>query len=548
MTSSLHRVPPLPAAGRPDLRSGSGSTAAAYHSLLVAASIASTVVAPEAIAWTLSACAAAWGVLSLAFRPGFHTAGNGIMLAVTTSLLVRNYAGLGWEARGWASLTLVVLAAPFVLAPLGRTPGFPFLHLWCLFEGLYVYVSSLLSVPLAVHASFYTHEVRTSGYRVLALFTVVLVGGGLVTLGALRRTANRLHGDAPAAPPPPAAIPRAYLLAVGAFVAVTMAERLGVDDRIGQLAQVLRAIGLGGGLMLALLWIDGRLAVRHRLVLGVATTLFVLAGLGNGALYLSAIPGLLVLALWVGHRRRVPFIALFAATIVLVTLNVGKSDFRQDTLYSDRLSGSTTTLGLSWIQRTVDDLARTTDIEIQNSANRFANSDLLGYVATWAPERFPYSGFATYTRIPTLFVPRLLVPSKGSFNVSNEFGRQYELISQSDRNTAVNTPLHVEAQVAGGTQVLAVVALLSGTFMALLGRVLRAPDAATTITAALVALQVMSTIESGVLGFALVIPFILVLRPIMRWACDGPRRRRQRRGTALPRPTPAAPVPASPDR
>lgn len=500
-------------------RAGRGSTRPAYHSLLVAAAIASTEVAPGAMAGTLAVCVAAWGLLSLALRPGIHTAGNGIMLAVTTCLLVRNDAGLGWEARGWASLTLVVLAAPFVLAPLGRTPGFPFLHLWCLFEGLYVYVSSLLSVPLAVHVSFYTPAVRTSGYRMLALFTVILVGGGLATMGALRRTAGRLPGEAPAAAPPPTAIPRAYVLAVGAFVAVTGAERLGVDDRIGQLAQVLQAIGLGGGLLLALLWIDGRLAVRHRLVLVVATTLFVLAGLGNGALYLSAIPGLLVLALWVGHRRRVPFIALFAAIIVLVTLNISKSDFRQDTLYSDRLSGSTTALGLNWIQRTADDLTRTTDIEIQNSANRFANSDLLGYVATWAPERFAYSGFATYTRIPALFVPRILLPSKGSFNASNEFGRQYELISQSDRNTAVNTPLHVEAQVAGGTPVLAVVALLSGIFMAVLGRVLRAPDAATTITAALVALQVMSTIESGVLGFALVIPFILVLRPVMRWAC-----------------------------
>lgn len=498
-----------------------------YYLFLGAVSVLATVVAPEAIAWTLLTCLAAWGGLSLALRPGLHTAGNGVVVAITTMLLVRNYAGLGWEARGWAIATLLVLLAPFVLVPLPRARGFPFLHIWCLFEGLYVYVSFLLSVPLAEHSSTYSPEVRTTGYRMLAIFTCVLVGSGLATLRALGRTSSRRSLHIGTASLPTTAIPRAYVLAVAAFLAVGFSEYLGVADRIGQLGQLLRAVGFGGGLILAMLWLDGRLASRHKAVLIAATSLLVLAGLGNGALYLSAVPGLLMLVLWVSHRRNVPWSALFIAVIVLVVLNVGKSQFREDTVYSDRLTGSSTALGMSWIERTLDDLNETPDLEIMNSANRFANSDLLGYVATWAPDRFPHSGYGVYTRLPMLLVPRVVLPGKGSFNVSNEFGRQYELIAPSDHNTAVNMPVHVEAYVAGGISILVLVALFSGVFMALLGRLLRGSDVATTITAVLVAQQIMATIESGILGFVMVLPFIVVLRPIMRWAC-GDRRRRHR--------------------
>ena len=120
----------------------------------------------------------------------------------------------------------------------------------------------------------------------------------------------------------------------------------------------------------------------------------------------------------------------------------------------------------------------------------------------------------------------MLLPDKGSFNISNEFGRKYELIAPSDYATAVNTPLHVEAYLAGGMPAVVMVALFSGVFMAWLGRLLRDRSPATIITGALVATQIMATVESGILGFALVLPFIVVLRPVMRWACreqEGPK-------------------------
>jgi hypothetical protein len=136
-----------------------------------------------------------------------------------------------------------------------------------------------------------------------------------------------------------------------------------------------------------------------------------------------------------------------------------------------------------------------------------------------------------YTDLSTLLIPRVLLPGKGTFNISNEFGRSYGVIPQSNRNTAVNTPLHVEAYIAAGLPAMCIIAIFSGVFMASLARLLRDRSPATILTGALAAQQIMSTVESGILGFALVLPFIVVLRPVMRWACFD-REARHRRPTS----------------
>lgn len=526
----------VPRSRRPRVPGRRSLDVAYYFTLAGAATLVSAPV-PRGIGPTLLACLAAWACLSLGFRARLRTAGAGITIAVTTVLLVRNYSGLGVEARGWALVTLLVLATPFIFVPLPRAHGFPFLHIWCLFQGLYVYVSSLLSAPLAIHAYLYTPEVRTTGYRILAVFTAVLVGGGVAALRALGNRSLVHAGAADANQLPIKAIPRAYALASAAFVAVGLSEYLGVADSIGQVSQLFRAVGFGGGLILAMLWMDRRLALWHKLALVSAASLVVLEGLGNGALYLSAIPGLLVFALWMSHRRHVPWIGLLLALVALILLNVGKGEFRQ-TAFGPGRTGSRTALGVDWIDQTVNGLGSGSDVGISNSANRFANSDLLGYTATWAPDRYPYFGYGVYSDLSTLVVPRILLPDKGTFNISNEFGRKYELIAPSDYATAVNTPLHVEAYLAGGMVAAVIVALVSGVFLAWLGRLVRGRNPASIITGALIAYQVMSTIESGILGFALVLPFIVVLRPIMRWACrehQDPEAATPRRSRRLPR-------------
>lgn len=520
---------------------GRRSLQAAYYFTLAAASLVAALAVPGKMGPTLLAVLVVWVCTSLALRANLRVAGHGLVVAATAVLLLRNHAGLGVEARWWAIVTLLVLLVPFILVPLHRSPGFPFLHAWCLLEGLYVYVSFLVSAPGAAYASTYSPEVRTTGYRVLALFTSLLVGAGVAVLRRSGTAPSRRGATPDANPVPAAAIRRAYALAIGGFLAANASGYLGIVDRIGQLEQFFRVVGFGGGLILAMIWLDRRLTLAHKLPLASATGFLALAGLGSGALYLSAIPGLLLLALWLSYRRNVPWAGLFTALVALIPLNAGKGEFRQVARDPGRTE-SRTTLGLQWIDSTLDNLSNTGDVGISNSAHRFANSDLLGYVATWAPQRFPYVGYGVYTDLPTLLVPRFLLPDKGTFNISNEFGRRYELIASSDFGTAVNTPLHVEAYIAGGMPALVVIALVGGLFMAWLGRLLSDRSPATILTGVLVTLQVLSTVESGILGFVLVVPFIVVLRPVMRWACLG--RASGRHGGETTRSAAAVPVAA----
>lgn len=492
----------------------------AYLFTLAGTAAVVAMVAPRAIGPTLLATIVAWCCLTAALHHNHRASGRGAIVALTVVLLMRNYAGLGLEARGWAVVTMVVLSAPFVLVPLPRCPGFPFLHIWCVLEGIYVYVSVTLSLPITVHASIYTPEVRTNGYRVLAVFTCLVVTSGVAVLRSLRSRPQSLEAPTVATSVPTSAIPRAYALAIASAVTIGMISYLGAADRLGQAGQVIKIIGFGGGLVLVLLWLDGRLSPGHKGVLVAAAALLFFAGLGSAALYVTAIPGLLVFALWVGRRRRVPWLGLLLTLVVLIPLNVGKGEYRE-VAWASGQSGRQDVFGLGWIDSTLDRLGSLSDTEVGNSANRFANSDLLGYVTTWAPERYPYVGYGVYTDIPTILVPRLLLPSKGSFNIANEFGRTYELIARSNVGTSVNTPLPVEAYIAGGMVALVTIGLLSGAAMAWFGHLLRGREPATVIVGALLGLQIMSTVESGILGFVLVLPFMIILRPLLTWVCGG---------------------------
>ena len=119
--------------------------------------------------------------------------------------------------------------------------------------------------------------------------------------------------------------------------------------------------------------------------------------------------------------------------------------------------------------------------------------------------------------LPLVLAPRLLIPDKPTFNLENQFGRDYELISRSDFETTVNTPLHVEAMVAGGYAPLIVVALLCGLYFALLSQLFSSRSPASLITASLLGLQIVLSAESGSLAMILILPFAAFLYPIIWW-------------------------------
>jgi len=63
------------------------------------------------------------------------------------------------------------------------------------------------------------------------------------------------------------------------------------------------------------------------------------------------------------------------------------------------------------------------------------------------------------------------------------------------------------------------IAGLCGFLLVLFGFLLRSGSAAAEIAGCALCVQVVLTIESGILGLVLVVPFMLFLMPILWWAC-----------------------------
>ncbi len=458
----------------------------------------------------------AWSVITILVVPRRLEAGRALFVAIATALVIRDYSELQIDAQIWAVANLVVLMSVFVMIPLRNSRSFPFLHVWCLVESAYVFISFLIGKPAALVQNTFTPEVRSAGYRYLFIFNFALVCSALIAarLNSGSRSDQTIESNVEASK---ISVTRAYVLIVISVGLSGVIGLTGLSGRLGMIFEAIKLVGYGGWLILAMFWMRGRLSLFHKIAMTVMAGAWMLSHLGFGALYSTATPGFLVLALYLSEKKRVPWAAMLMVLVPIILLNTNKGEFRQSTWYvqSDQPSAA---LALDWIQLTASDPEATSDTRISTSAHRFANSDLLGYTATWVPDRYDYSGYEAYTLLPSLLVPRALLPDKPNFNFSNEFGRKYELISRSDYETTVNTPLHVEAFAAGGILPMLAVAAFSGVFLILTGRMLRTDRSASVITGCLLSYSVILTIESGILGFVLFVPFILFLLPIMNWA------------------------------
>lgn len=500
-----------------------------YYVVLVAIALAVVMIAPPDELSTLGSLFVCWVMVTAILLPGLKRAGGGLVLALTIVLVARNYGELGASGRFWGGLCLVILASPFIARPLPRVDGFPFVHLFCLFEGVYVYVSVLFArVPPAYQTKF-SDEIRTAGFRNLALFLACLVAGSLLAGAILRwlglpRAGSRTGGSGRQGRTDPpwavsqGAVARAYLLIIVSAAALVATRVTGVYPALGTLGQLIKLVALGGWLIFVLAWMNGTLRPIHKVTVMIIPIAWVAYTLSETLLFVSASPGFLLLGLWVARRRTVPWLALLGALSLLIVINVGKADVRQDVKkgYAD---DSATELGVTWLQYAGENLSDTSSSSpLTTSAWRFSNSDLLGYVVTWVPDRFDYYGYEPYTSLPTILLPRLLYPDKPNFGFANEFGRRYEVIERSDLVTAVNTPLHVEAFVTGGYLPLVVVAMVVGLYFRMLQYAFRSVSAASLVTGALVSLHVIWATESGSLAIVPIVPYALFLFAVMWWA------------------------------
>lgn len=494
-----------------------------YYFVLLALTLAVVALVPSDEVTTFVSLGCGWLVVTALFWPSLHVAGKGAVVALTLTLAIRNYAELDAEAWVWGMLCLGIVGVLFVVRPLRRVDGLPFLHLFFLLTGIYAYIAVFFASPPRPYAPVYTQEIRAAGFRATSLFLATMLLGSMAMGFVLSRA--RAKGSSSSAVPVLDTLPelggrsegRATLVLGVAGLVTLVLVRTGLDGTLGAIAELIRLIAFAGWITLVYKWMQRRLGHVHKVVVVVVPLVYVLGTISETLLYLSAAPGFLVLTLWVATRRRIPWLVILGACAVLVVVNVGKGELRQS-IKEGAVDTSTSEIGKNWLEYVNEGFSGREDRPLEASAWRFAiPSSLAGYVATWVPDRYPYYGYSPYTGLPTLLVPRVLVPDKPVFGFANEFGRRYELIAPSDYTTAVNTSFPVEALVAGGYLALIVVGSVTGAYFRLLQRIFARWSAPVLLTGTVVAFQVVRSVESGSLPVVMVLPFALVLYPIMVW-------------------------------
>ena len=495
----------------------------AYLLTVLAATVLAATLVPSDQIPTLIATVGSWAIPSIALGPGRRHLSHGLLVAATVMLMVRGYSGLPVEARVVALVGVGVCLSVFVLRPLRTYRRFPFLHLLCLVQASYLYLGALLGQPKPDRAVLFPTEVRTTGIVYTVVFFTVLVIAALAVDAALGR-----RGPAPDPADleqlSPVSLPRAYLLAAGAAALAAVLTVSGLGSQLGTGVELIRLVGMGGLLLLVLRWLNGDLGWVHKLVLAGALSGYVLWGLGLGILYEAARPGFLVLALYLVRRRSVPWLLVLGAMLAFVVLNIGKAEYRMrtwernidGTVAQDRAISSTAS-GLDYLTN-ISETYGDEENAVSVAAYRFSNADLLGYFVTNVPSRYPHYGLSSYTSLPVVLVPRILYPDKPTYATANEIGRRYELIAEFDLATSVNTPIAAEAYVAAGPTFFVLVAVGTGAFISLLAYWLRSLRPATVLTGCLLCFQLLQTIESGIFGLFLIVPYAVLLYPVMRWA------------------------------
>lgn len=499
----------------------------AYDLLVIAAAALVHWIGPESLEAALAVTVAAWVSLSVLCLPGWRRAGAALFIGVGALLMLRNEPGFPLDTRVWASASIAATFAGLRLLPLSRTTIFPLVHLYLVVQLVYLTVAALIAQPPPAYADTYSIEVRTAGFAYLTVFTVVLVGTSVL----IERLLTRLVPQPPSPARPLAtrtAMIRGWTVIGLSLVTSTAIEMSGLSASIGSVTTLVKLAGAGGGVLLALLWLDGVLPLPQRAMLVVAAGLYAFSGLGSGVLYESALPAYLLLLLIVGYRRHIPWLFLLLGAAGLVLVNVSKAEFRT-TRNTVGVEGTAPELGVTYLDLLAEDLSRADENVLANSAYRFANySDQLGYFVIWVPDRYPHYGYSTYLNLPRVLIPRFLDPSKPTYNAANEVGRRYELIGASDFITSVNPSPAAEAYVAGGTGFMTLVAVAMGAYMTIAGFVLRSRRVPVLLTGVLMGFSVMSAIESGVLSMFLSIPFGLALYPLMSWISAEERPERAR--------------------
>jgi hypothetical protein len=448
---------------------------------------------------------------------------SGVLAAVTLVLLRVDPSGLPLEYRLIGLASALVCALP-ILTWRRREGTFPVLGTFCAIEGFYIYVGTQIGQPTLPYQTLYTLPIRELGTTTTFLYVTVLVAAGLGTRGfrtvfpAARRWTSRIH----AIRLPSTTFTRLIIL----FVVGIAAEHLlpaSVALRLGSIPTIVGSGRIVAVALAIVLWLQGSLTPLQRVVTVLGVLVDFVAGTNSGLLLYSgataAFGGMIVLLV---RRPRMTTWMMLAVVPLLLVLNIAKSEARADPVKPGGAFGAPRLL----LSDALKAVTQPQPGELTASADRFGYSgfEVLGYVAYHVPRDYPYWNKESYTQLPLLLVPRVIVPFKPPTSLGNEFGREYGLLASDDFVTSQNTPLQVEAWANFGVEGLVLLAALFGGLLGLADGLFDSRTLDGMALGTLLAFYAATGIESGISGWAIAIPTVLVLIPVTHWALGPPDR------------------------
>lgn len=177
------------------------------------------------------------------------------------------------------------------------------------------------------------------------------------------------------------------------------------------------------------------------------------------------------LAVYIVERKKVPTIAIIVVAIALLPIYMSRHDYRREGLYSsgvERLEIGMKILKDEYVNFNFEkNKTRLEESEEESNVdNRFEGVSYLATVVHCVEDRdYPYQYGKTFVWLPTLVLPRFLVPMRPSMNMGDEWAVYYRVKERSWK-ASINFPMLVEFYANFGWLGMVVLSFLQGWLIA----------------------------------------------------------------------------------
>jgi hypothetical protein len=265
----------------------------------------------------------------------------------------------------------------------------------------------------------------------------------------------------------------AVLFMIAGFVGLALIKTGRSFPGGGQIIVFISNFGLVGILTLFLLQLRGQLGLWSALGLWLGYiplyTALAISGGNSGpiAIYVLAL-GLI----YIGERRRIPWLALLVSLLLLFPFMYAKYQYRDMVWQNGTAEFATVDDALKHVQTFADLAAQTTTFHGGKLAFalhvifiRFDISYIFAYVTKLTPSQVPFLDGQSYADVLWKVIPRLLLPDKPDPGYGQIFGHMYYILSPDDLTTSINFPQLVEMYVNfGATGVIVGMFLLAQVY------------------------------------------------------------------------------------